>query len=302
MTHHSTKKVIIVCGPTAVGKTSVAIELAKMFDTEIISADSRQCFKELNIGVARPSEEELEKVLHHFIASHSISEEINVSSFEKFALTKTKEIFEKKNKLVLVGGTGLYIKAFCEGLDSIPPIPIEIRKKIIDEYEAKSLAWLQDEINKKDSIFFKKGEMQNPQRMMRALEVVEGTGKSILSFQSNQKSQRDFSIIKIGLELPREQLYQNINNRVDEMLQAGLEAEVKSLIPFRNLNALQTVGYSEIFEYVDQKITLVQAVEKIKLNTRHYAKRQLTWFKREKEINWFHPSQLSSIVDFLQNQ
>ncbi|TBR20365.1 MAG: tRNA (adenosine(37)-N6)-dimethylallyltransferase MiaA [Chitinophagaceae bacterium] len=302
LSRQTNKTVIIVCGPTAVGKTSVGIELAKNYDTEIISADSRQCFKELNIGVARPSEKELKTVVHHFIAPHSISEEINVSSFEKFTLTKAKEIFEKKNKLVLVGGTGLYIKAFCEGLDSIPPIPIEIRKKIIDEYEAKGLAWLQDEINKKDSTFFEKGEMQNPQRMMRALEVVEGTGKSILSFQSNQKLARDFSVIKIGLELPREQLYQNINNRVDEMLQAGLEAEVKSLIPFRNLNALQTVGYSEIFEYVDQKITLVQAVEKIKLNTRHYAKRQLTWFKRDKEINWFHPSQLSSIVDFLQNQ
>ena len=290
------KTVIIIVGPTAVGKTTVAIELAKHFKTEIISADSRQCFKELNIGVARPSPEELKEVKHHFIASHSIKEDVNAVVFEKYALEKVKEIFKKHDVAVMVGGTGLYIKAFCEGLDDVPAIDPGIRRKIIIGYEQNGLPWLQDEVKKKDPEFYKKGEMQNPQRLMRALEVIESTGESILSFRKGEKQNRDFSTVKIGLELSKEELYRNINARVDKMMEAGLLDEVKRLLPYKNLNALQTVGYSELFEYLGGKIKLEEAVDSIKKSTRQYAKRQMTWFKKDKEIKWYPPSQINEIL------
>lgn len=296
------KTVIIICGPTAVGKTSVAISLAKHFHTEIISADSRQCFKELNIGVARPSANELKEIPHHFIASLSINEEVNAASFEQYALQKVNELFKKNNVVIMVGGTGLYIKAFCEGLDKIPAIDLLIRKRIMGEYEQKGLQWLQDEVKKKDAEFFAVGEIQNPQRMMRALEVVESTGQSILSFRKNEKTKRDFKIIKIGLELSKEELHRNINTRVDKMIADGLVDEVRSLLAFRNLNALQTVGYSEIFEYLAGKISLETAVDEIKKNTRQYAKRQMTWFKKDKEIKWVKPGRADEIIDFVETQ
>lgn len=290
------KTVIVVCGPTAVGKTSIAISLAKHFNTEIISADSRQCFKELNIGVARPSAEELNEVSHHFIASHSINENINAGFFEQYALQKVNELFQKHNVVVMVGGTGLYLKAFCEGLDEIPDVEESIREKIIAEYNEKGIEWLQNEIKTSDPQFYSVGEIQNPQRMMRALEVVESTGRSILDFRKNKKSTRDFTIIKIGLELPKAILDKQINSRVDKMIEQGLVDEVKQLTPFRNLNALQTVGYSEIFEYLDGKISLETAMENIKKNTRQYAKRQLTWFRKDRKIEWFRPDQLEVIL------
>lgn len=293
------KTVIIICGPTAVGKTAVAIELAKHFHTEIISADSRQCFKELNIGVARPATQELKEVKHHFIASHSVHDEVNASVFETYALQKANEIFQKHDVAVMVGGTGLYIKAFCEGLDEVPAIPEETRKKIILKYEEKGLGWLQEEVKQKDPEFFKKREMQNPQRLMRALEVVEATGKSILHFQKRKKFERDFNIIKIGLELPREELYRNINTRADKMMEQGLPDEVKNLVSLKHLNALQTVGYSELFDYLDNKSSLPEAIEEIKKNTRQYAKRQMTWFRKDKEVKWFAPSRINNIIEFI---
>lgn len=295
------KTVIIICGPTAVGKTAVAISLAKQFDTEIISADSRQCFKELNIGVARPSEKELKEVRHHFIASHSISENVNAVIFEQFALQKVNELFQKYDHVVMVGGTGLYIKAFCEGLDEIPPVEDSIRKNITENYELHGLLWLQDEVKKKDPEFFFAGEIKNPQRMMRALEVIESTGKSILDFRKNEKMKRDFKIIKIGLELPKQDLHSNINARVDKMIALGLIEEVRSLTSYRHLNALQTVGYSEIFEYIDGKLSLDEAIEEIKTNTRQYAKRQLTWFRKDKEITWFSPREIDHIDIYIRN-
>ena len=299
------KTVIIVCGPTAVGKTAVAISIAKHFQTEIISADSRQCFKELKIGVARPSDEELKEVPHHFIASHpiatgSITENINAAFFEKYALQKIGELFRNHDIVIMVGGTGLYIKAFCEGLDEIPAIDDTIRKKIIEDYEVRGLGWLLEEVKSKDPEFYKTGEIQNPQRMMRALEVTESTGQSILSFRRNKKVERDFSIIKIGLELPKEELHANINLRVDKMINDGLVDEVRSLQGYREVNALKTVGYSEIFEHLDGKITLETAIEEIKKNTRQYAKRQMTWFKKDKEINWVNAKQRSEIVSMAQ--
>lgn len=295
MSAATNKTVIIIAGPTAVGKTAVAIRLAKYFETEIISADSRQCFKELSIGVARPSKQELKEVPHHFIASHSVQEELTAATFEQFALQKINELFQVNDIVVMVGGTGLYIKAFCEGLDLIPEIDPAIRQEIVRSYEASGINWLQEQLEKKDPLFSQAGEMQNPQRMMRALEVVESTGQSILSFRKGEKVKRDFNIIKIGLELPKAELHSSIHMRVDNMMEAGLLEEVKRLVPFRNLNALQTVGYAEIFEYIDDNISLQKAMEQIKTHTRQYAKRQLTWFKKDKEFTWFHPSQVEKL-------
>jgi tRNA dimethylallyltransferase len=293
------KTVIIIAGPTAVGKTAIAIQLAQYFNTEIISADSRQFFKELNIAVARPSPAELSVVRHHFIASHSIQENITAADFEEFALQKTKELFKRHDTLILVGGTGLYIKAFSEGLDAIPSVEPEIRESIRKDYEAKGLSWLQEQIKQKDQEFYKQGEIQNPQRMMRALEVLESTGQSILSFRSNRKAERDFNIIKIGLELPKAKLNENINDRVDQMMKAGLLEEAREVLPYRSLNALQTVGYKELFHHFDGKISLQEAVEQIKLNTRQYAKRQMTWFKKDKAIIWFPPGAIDEIRQYL---
>jgi tRNA dimethylallyltransferase len=280
------KTCIIISGPTAVGKTALAIHIAQHFSTRIISADSRQCFKELNIGVAKPSDDELQLVKHYFINSHSIDENVNAAVFEKYALQKINEIFKSNDIAVMAGGTGLYIKAFCEGMDEIPEIPTEIREQIVKEYETNGVVWLQKQVQENDPIFFIKGEIKNPQRLMRALEVKLSSGKSILEFQNRQKKERIFNIIKIGLELPKEKLYQNINERVKIMMQKGLYEEAKSLLPYQKLNALQTVGYKELFEHFNGDTTLPQAIEKIKLNTRHYAKRQMTWFKKDKEINW----------------
>jgi tRNA dimethylallyltransferase len=276
-----------VLGPTAVGKTSFAIALAKALNTEIISADARQCYKEMNIGVARPNASALKAVPHHFIASHSITENINASYFENWALEKVQTLFTTKETVVMVGGTGLYIKAFCEGLDLIPAIDSSIRENIIAQYEKLGMRWLQKEVSVKDPPYWEKGEQKNPQRLMRALEVMQGTGSSITSFQNKKSIERPFKMVKIGLELDREELYQRINDRVLNMVEDGLEKEVKSLQASAHLNALQTVGYSEWKDYFDQKISREKAIENIQLNTRHYAKRQMTWFKRDPATTWF---------------
>ena len=290
------KSVIIICGPTAVGKTAVALQLARHFQTEIISADSRQCYKELNIGVARPSAEELQQVPHHFTASHSINEEVTAVTFEQYALRKVSELFEQRDVVVMEGGTGLYIKAFCGELDEIPEPKPEVRSRIIANYEQFGLTGLQNEIKEKDPVFYAAGEIQNPQRMMRALEVVESTGQSILAFRKGEKAKRDFTIIKTGIELPREELNKRIDARVDAMMENGLLEEVKDLLPFRQLNALQTVGYTELFDYLDGKTTLKNAVAGIKTHTRQYAKRQMTWFKKDMSIAWYSPGQVKEIT------
>jgi tRNA dimethylallyltransferase len=275
------KTCIIVTGPTAVGKTSYSIDLALQYNTQIISADSRQCFKELNIGVAKPSKEQLQKVKHYFINTHSILEEVNAKIFEEYALRSVDEIFKNNDVAIMVGGTGLYIKAFCEGLDDIPETDEMIRKKLNEQYLDKGIQWLQNEIELHDPQYFLKGEMQNPQRMLRALEVKLSTDKSILSFHSQKKIKRVFNIKTIVMDLPREQLYNNINLRVDEMIKEGLVKEAESLFAFRHYNALQTVGYSELFNYFEGKISLSNAIEEIKKNTRHYAKRQMTWLRKQ---------------------
>lgn len=240
--------------------------------------------------MARPSIEELNAAHHYFIASHSIHQDVNAGVFEQYALQCADEIFKNNNVAVMVGGTGLYINAFCDGIDEMPNVPLEIRNNIIADYNEKGLAWLQNEVAIKDSLFWQTAEQQNPQRLMRALEIVEATGKSINSFKRNHKAERPFNIIKVGLELPREQLVNNINKRVDIMVEEGLIEEVESLIPHQHLNALQTVGYKELFEYFSEKISKEQAIEKIKISTRQYAKRQMTWFKKDKDVKWFDAS------------
>lgn len=292
------KKVIIIAGPTAVGKTSVAIGVAKHFQTEIISADSRQCYKELSIGVARPSEEELKEVKHHFIASHSVHEKVTAAMFEKFALEKANEIFQTNDVVVLVGGTGLYIKAFVEGMDEIPEVPEIVRNEITQQYELHGLEWLQNEVERLDPKFFAVGEIKNPQRLMRALEVFKATGKSVLDFRKGEKACREFDVTKIALELPKEELHHNIENRVDKMIETGLLEEVRSLIPFQHLNALQTVGYKELFEYFNGQTDLPTAISLVKRNTKQYAKRQMTWFRKGEEYHWLKPV-ASDVVEWL---
>ena len=291
MSNHT---VYIIVGPTAVGKTSFAISLAQHLKTEIISADARQCYAELSIGVARPSLEELSKVPHHFIASHSVNETVNAQVFENYALAKADELFKTHHSAVMVGGTGLYIKAFCEGLDLIPAIDPAIREDIIKQYEKLGLRWLQKEVSVKDPMYWAKGEQQNPQRLMRALEVMLGTGASIVSFQIKNKITRPFNIVKVGLELPREQLYERINQRVISMVENGLETEVRNLLPQNHLNALQTVGYSEWAPYFEGNLSKEKVIENIQQNTRHYAKRQMTWFKKDSEITWHLSDQIKA--------
>ena len=291
MSNHT---VYIIVGPTAVGKTSFAISLAQHLKTEIISADARQCYAELSIGVARPSLEELSKVPHHFIASHSVNETVNAQVFENYALAKADELFKTHHSAVMVGGTGLYIKAFCEGLDLIPAIDPAIREDIIKQYEKLGLRWLQKEVSVKDPMYWAKGEQQNPQRLMRALEVMIGTGASIVSFQIKNKITRPFNIVKVGLELPRAQLYERINQRVISMVENGLETEVRNLLPQNHLNALQTVGYSEWMPYFEGNLSKEKVIENIQQNTRHYAKRQMTWFKKDPEITWHLSDQIKA--------
>ena len=297
--HNSNKTVIIIAGPTAVGKTQLAIQLAKDLSTEIISADSRQCYKEMKIGVARPAEEALKEVKHHFIASHSIHEEVNAATFEKYALDATKQLFQKHDVIIMAGGTGLYIRAFCEGMDEIPTVPEDIRSQIVLKYKQQGLQWLQNEVQARDPDFFTAGEIKNPQRLMRALEVSEATGQSILTFRKGKKTSRGFNIIKVGLELPKNELHHNINQRVEKMIEDDLVSEVKTLLPYKHLSALQTPGYKEIVEYLEDKIALQDAIDMIKKNTRQYAKRQQTWFRKDKEIKWFAPKEIISIRNFL---
>lgn len=294
--------VIIIAGPTAVGKTSLAIKLAQYFNTQIISADSRQCFTELNIGVAKPSAEELNAVKHYFINSHSIQQEVNAVTFEQFALNATSEIFANTKVAIMVGGTGLYIKAFCEGLDALPNIPKNIREEIEIAYKEQGIAYLQTQLQQRDPAFWQVAEQQNPQRLMRALEVLNATGKSITTFRNNTPVKRPFNIIKIALELPRETLYTNINNRVDAMINEGLIEEAKSLFEYKHLNALQTVGYKELFAYFNDLTTLSEAINQIKQNTRHYAKRQLTWFKKDTAFKWFAPGDGAEVIGYIEDK
>jgi tRNA dimethylallyltransferase len=290
------RKLIVLVGPTAVGKTSVAITLARHFGTEIISADSRQIFRELTIGTAKPSPVELQQVPHHFVNTHSIHEPYDAAQYGRDALLLITKLFAKHTYLILCGGSGLYVKAVCEGFDEIPDIPEIIRENLMKEYEQHGIRLLQDKMMTLDPEHYQEIDKQNPHRLIRALEVLQGTGKSIRSFQKKNKVEHAFSIVKIGLTLPREILYDRIDRRMDDMISEGLFAEAESLYPFRNINALQTVGYQEIFDYMDGKYDREEAVRLLKRNSRRYAKRQLTWFQRDSEIIWMEPHNIDGII------
>jgi len=297
----SKKKLFVIVGPTAVGKTALSIQLAKAFDTEILSADSRQFFKEMSIGTAKPSASEMGTIKHYFIDSHSISEEYNVGKFETEAIQVLNRLFETKDYAILVGGSGLYIDAVCSGLDELPEASAEIRQQLKSLYEEKGIAALQEQLKVLDLNYYNQVDLNNPQRLMRALEVCISTGKTYSEQRAGKTKARNFTTIKIGLNTSRESLYERINKRVDEMMQQGLLDEVRSLLPYQNKNALQTVGYKELFDYLENKTTLEQAVELIKQHTRNFAKRQLTWFKRDEQIQWFEPNEFEKIKQHITN-
>ncbi|HEY9006710.1 MAG TPA: tRNA (adenosine(37)-N6)-dimethylallyltransferase MiaA [Ohtaekwangia sp.] len=292
-------KLIVIVGPTAVGKTAVAIEVAERLKTEIISADSRQIYKELTIGTAKPDEAELQRVPHHFINSHSIQEDYDAASYSREALALIHQLFETHMHLVLCGGSGLYVKAVLEGFDDIPDVPDEIREQLTENFERHGIAWLQEQMRQLDPEHFATLDQQNPHRLMRALEVKIGTGQSIASFRRQAKLEHPFQVIKIGLELPREVLYKRIDDRMDQMIAAGLFEEAQQLYPYRNHNALQTVGYQEIFNYIDNQYDREEAIRLLKRNSRRYAKRQLTWFKRDEETVWMNPQDIQAILNLI---
>lgn len=296
MSSGETKTLYVVCGPTAVGKTDFAIDLAEKLGTEIISADSRQLYREIPIGTAQPSAEQLARVKHHFIASRSIEEDYNAGMFERDALALIDELFQKYDTVVCCGGTGLYIKALCDGLDDLPEADASLRKQLTERWETEGLESLQKQLKELDPVHFEKMDTQNPQRVMRALEVCLSTGKPFSSFHGTEKTKRPFSIKKIGLELPREELYSRINKRVDQMIDEGWLEETKAVFDKRYLNALNTVGYKELFQHLAGEMTLEEATIKIKTNTRRFAKRQLTWFKKDEEIEWMENPNIDQIL------
>lgn len=296
------KNLILVVGPTAVGKTDLCLKLARKFATEIVSCDSRQFYRELNLGTAKPSQWELDQAPHHLINSLSITEEYDVKRFEKDALEVLDSIFSRHSTAIMTGGSGLFADAVTQGLDDMPELEAEVREGVISDYEKKGLEWLQAEVAHADPEYYSQVDRQNPQRLMRALEVFRGTGQKFSSFRQKKKTVRPFKVIKVGLEREREELYERIDRRMDQMVAQGLFEEAESLFGMRHLNALQTVGYSEIFGYLEGSYDREEAVRLLKRNSRRYAKRQLTWFRRDPEISWFHPDQVEEILDWVAGQ
>lgn len=296
------KTLISIVGPTAIGKTALAIQIAQHFNTEIISADSRQFFREMDIGTAKPSRDELAAAQHHFINSHSITQLFSTGDFEIEGLQKLAEIFDQYHTAIMVGGSGLYVNALINGLDEMPEIDLSIREKLNKQFEIEGLSSIQEQLSILDPEYYAKVDQNNPQRMIRGLEVFLSTGKKLSSMLSATKKVRPFNMIKIGLNTDRAILYDRINQRVDQMIANGLVDEVKSLWSFRKYNALNTVGYSEIFDYLDGKIELDDAINAIKQNTRRFAKRQLTWFRRDEEIKWFEPNDTENVISYIEGR
>ena len=293
------KVLIVVAGPTAVGKTDLCVRLAQALQTEVISADSRQFYRELNIGTAKPSEAELQGVTHHFINSHSIDTLYSAGSFERDALAVLDTLFKTKDVVILTGGSGLYIKAVCEGLDDLPETPPELRSELMKRLETEGLEVLQTQLQTLDPIYCTQNDLQNTQRVVRALEVSLLTGKPYSSFREHQPAQRPFNIIQIALERDREELYRRIDARMDGMLAAGLVEEVRSLSNYRFHNALQTVGYKEVFDYMEGLYDYDEMVRLLKRNSRRYAKRQITWFKHQGNFKWFDATDFGGILSYI---
>ena len=296
------KYLILVVGPTAVGKSDLCLNLAKKFETEILSCDSRQFYREMNLGTAKPSPEELAEVPHHFINTLSIADSYDVRKYEAEALQLLDRLFKTKQVVLMTGGTGLFASAITNGLDEIPDVSPEIRVDLIQELEEKGLTWLQGAVEEVDPEFYAQVDRSNPQRLMRALEIWRGTGLKFSSFRIKNKVRRPFQIVKIGLDRPREELYQRIDQRMELMLRRGLFKEAESLVDRRNLNALQTLGYSEIFDFLEGKYDEKEMIRLLKRNSRRYAKRQLTWFRKDPLIRWFHPDQEQEILGYLNDQ
>ena len=293
------KNLIIIAGPTAVGKTALSIELAKHYNCPVISADSRQFYKEMSIGTAKPSVEEMQGVAHYFIDNISIHDTYNVGQYERDAIECIENLFKEHDTLILVGGSGLYINAVINGVDEFEEIPTEIREQLIKDFEEKGLSFLQEELKSKDEVYYNQVDLNNPQRIMRALEVCIHTKKPYSSFRKKEKKERTFNSINLLINTERELLYQRINKRVDIMMEQGFLEEVKNLYPNKHLNALNTVGYKELFDFTDGKITLEEAVNLIKQNSRRYAKRQLTWFNHQGDFESFESSDLEKIKAYL---
>jgi tRNA dimethylallyltransferase len=296
------KIILIIAGPTAVGKTDLCINLAKKFNTVIISSDSRQFFQEINIGTAKPSEKELDSVPHYFIGNKSIQDTYNVRMYETEALDCISSLFEKKDFLILTGGSGLYIDAVVDGLDPIPDINQGIRDELNLMYAKNGIKYLQDLLEKLDPVYFTKVDRQNPQRLIRSLEVCLETGLPFSSFRTRKKVNRPFKTIKVALNRDRDELYKRIDQRMDGMITKGLFEEAMAMYPYKNLNALNTVGYKEIFGFFDGEYDKEEAVRLLKRNSRRYAKRQLTWLKRDKTYHWFHPDAINDIVAMVKSQ
>jgi tRNA dimethylallyltransferase len=300
------KHLIVIVGPTAIGKTAMSIQLAQHYDCEILSCDSRQFYREMTIGTAVPSEKELAAAKHHFIHNRSVTENYTVGDFEKEAIAKLEELYAEKDFAILVGGSGLYVDAVLKGFDDFPEIATAIRDLVSNNYKKNGLTYLQEQLQEKDLAYFDKLTIENPQtllnpqRMMRFVEVCLGTGKPYSSFLNQKKNTKSFTPIVIGLEAERNLMYDRINQRVDLMMATGLLKEAKNLLSYKNLNALQTVGYKELFDCIDEKISLPFAVEEIKKNTRRFAKRQLTWFKRNEDTEWFdYQTDPKDIIQFI---
>jgi tRNA dimethylallyltransferase len=293
------KKLVVIVGPTASGKTGVAIQLAKHYRTEIISADSRQIYREMEIGTAKPTEEQRAEVRHHFINSHSIEENYDAGAYGRDAQVLIHSLFEKQDVLILCGGSGLYIKAVLEGFDDLPKVPAGIREKIVEQYRVHGISWLQQQLKALDPDYYGAVDIYNPQRLIRALELLAASGKPILTLRTKKKAELPYRVIKIGLAWEREQLYKRIDERMSNMIACGLFEEAKRFYPIRHLNALQTVGYREIFDYLDGQYDRNEAIRLLKRNSRRYAKRQLTWFKRDEEIHWFNPEQVEDMIQLI---
>ena len=293
------KNLIVIAGPTAVGKTALSIELAKFYKCPVISADSRQFYKEMSIGTAKPTKEEMQDVPHYFIDNISIHDTYNVGQFERESIDCIETLFKEHEQLILVGGSGLYINAILNGVDEFEEIPAHIREQLIKDFEEKGLIYLQEQLKQKDEVYYNQVDLNNPQRIMRALEVCIHNNKPYSSFRTKEKKQRSFENINILINTDREALYNRINKRVDIMMQNGLLEEVKSLYPYKHLNALNTVGYKELFDFIDNKCILEEAVNLIKQNSRRYAKRQLTWFNHQGDFETFEPTDLEKLKAYL---
>ncbi|MDP2236191.1 MAG: tRNA (adenosine(37)-N6)-dimethylallyltransferase MiaA [Bacteroidales bacterium] len=296
------KFLVVIAGPTASGKTSVAIQLAKHFNTEIVSADSRQFYREMSIGTAVPSKKQLEECKHHFIQHISIKRKYDVGAYEKDALTLLDELFKSHDVVVLTGGSGLFIDAVCRGLDNIPDISLEVRNKVTELFDSKGIVGLLESLTKLDPAYYDIVDKQNPRRLQRALEVCFQTGLTYSYYRKRETKSRKFDVIWTALLVDRMDLINRINHRVEDMMAAGQVEEAKKLFPHRHLNALNTVGYQELFDYFEGKCTITEAVENIKVNTRQYAKRQMTWFRKNKDYHWLFPTDTVGLINYVSDR